>query len=1048
MVLLQPCDWHEHDVSVSFTEDPREFESYNDWHGRRTKFSTAIREYVVDVYGRTQDDRVACLRITGFKPYFYCSGSDPGGAVQVKKYDVFAGFNDLAKTTVWKVSCSTLNEFHEKKRKFEATNVEAQKNLEPHPRVLYESDLPPFLRMIHECHLGPGSPIQFESEGKDPTEDMAIEVMYTCHYSKLLPATANIPLKVASYDLEVCPLVGQQFPVATKDPIIQIGVSFRMSDDLMTPTRKCVFVLGKVTPSDDPSVEFVGCRTEADVLRAFLNCVLDENPDIICGYNTFGFDDGYVEKRCEMLELTKEINLSRGPAAMSKDGAGWKVKFAETKKFELASGKYDLRILCLRGRLSVDLLLNMRREHSLDSFKLDSVASVFLRDKVLSYTNNVVTTKSTRGLCVGNFARFDLVGNSTDPYRDGEKFKVLAVTPTTFTVEAPADLFADLSPTQRKQIEWTFTKDDVEPHELFRLHREGGPDGRARIAKYCIQDCDLVLTLMAKLDTLVNTRGMADVCKVPMQYVLTRGQGIKIFSAVAYYAAQRDQILRTLENVMGDQTYEGAVVISPKIGMYLDQPVSVLDFNSLYPTNMIAYNLSPDTLVCERHFDTEGRKLGHFGLSMEAVRGLEEKYTLDEVSYELKDDEGVVTGKVVCTFVQPGSNEMLTGVLPKTLEILLAKRKEYKQMMEDPKYDDAARSVYNGLQLAYKVVANSVYGQTGSRTSPIRKLCVAACTTAAGRTALYKAKHIVESEFNGEVIYGDTDSIFIKFPTKDLAESIRLGIAAGRSITDQCRRPYKIAYEKTFYPFILFCRKRYVGMKYEEDPNPAKSKRMSMGIVLKRRDNAPIVKDVFGGALDTLLQEKDVRKAAAFVKQKLKDILDNKVPLEKFVLSKSLRDDYKNPEQIAHRVLADRMADRDPGTAPKVGDRVQYVYVEGAKKGAKQGDKIEHIDYVRAKKLSVDTTFYVTNQIQNPVAQLFALCIEQLEGYKAPSAVSYREMHAQFMEKLKDEEEATLSVLAKKERQLEGLLFLDSPDLKKVVRANQHGPLDAFFAKK
>jgi DNA polymerase elongation subunit (family B) len=190
-----------------------------------------------------------------------------------------------------------------------------------------------------------------------------------------------------------------------------------------------------------------------------------------------------------------------------------------------------------------------------------------------------------------------------------------------------------------------------------------------------------------------------------------------------------------------------------------------------------------------------------------------------------------------------------------------------------------------------------------------------------------------------------------------------------------------------------------------------------------------------------------VRKAAAFVKQKLKDVIDHKVPLEKFVLSKALRDDYKNPEQIAHRVLADRMADRDPGTAPKVGDRVQYVYVEGAKKGAKQGDKIEHVDYVRAKKLQVDTTFYITNQIQNPVAQLFALCIEKLEGYKSPSD-SYASMHTQYMEKLKDEEEATLAVLAKKEKQLEGLLFLDSPDLKKVIRANQHGPLDTFFLRK
>ena len=120
MVLLQPCDWHEHDVSFKVGK-------------------TRVQEYVVDVYGRTQDDQVACVRITGFSPYFYCGGADPGRAVQVKKYDVFAGFNDLAKTNMWKVSCATLNEFHEKKRSMA-------------DRALYESDLPPFLRLIHEHH--------------------------------------------------------------------------------------------------------------------------------------------------------------------------------------------------------------------------------------------------------------------------------------------------------------------------------------------------------------------------------------------------------------------------------------------------------------------------------------------------------------------------------------------------------------------------------------------------------------------------------------------------------------------------------------------------------------------------------------------------------------------------------------------------------------------------------------------------------------------------------------------------------------------------------
>ena len=287
----------------------------------------------------------------------------------------------------------------------------------------------------------------------------------------------------------------------------------------------------------------------------------------------------------------------------------------------------------------------------------------------------------------------------------------------------------------------------------------------------------------------------------------------------------------------------------------------------------------------------------------------------------------------------------------------------------------------------------------------------------------------METEFGASVVYGDTDSIFVKFPTQDLAESIRLGIQAGERITSQCRRPYKIAYEKTFYPFILFCRKRYVGMMYEEDPT-AKPKRKSMGIVLKRRDNAPIVKDVFGGALDILMEERDVKKSQAFVNDMLKKILKNQIPLEKFIVTKSLRDDYKNPDQIAHRVLADRMAERDPGTAPKVGDRLAFIYVTGAKKDAKQGDRIEHLDYVRANGLRPDTSFYITNQIQNPVAQLFALCIDQLDGYKPPRKQAYEQMYEEYLEKFKDEEDATIAVLARKEKQLDELMFLKSPQLR------------------
>ncbi len=1026
MVVIQPCDWQETDIG--------------------------FKNYAVEVFGRTKEDDVVKVRLTDFCPYFYIKHDESysvnglikkledkvndlnKNAREIKLYgikitvesklDAMNGFAGLVPIKVWKVTCPTL-------RMFKSVGKAAEKLF-----TTYETDLPPYIRMFHELDINPASPITFEADPEDVPDDVVVDACYTVSYTEVKSVpNENVPLYLLSYDIEVYSESGQ-FPVAENngDEITEIGMSFRYSDDMLNSYRRIVLINGTATASEDPTVEFICCKNEKDLLIRFEKVIRDENPDAICGFNTFGFDDSYIADRADKLNV--EMRLGRI------DPNSWKNKrdCVETtkKKFELASGTFAVRYFEMPGRLPIDLLLSVRREQNLDSYKLDNVATTFLRDKVtkverLDKQRVKIHTKNTRGLFTGNLVRFDVVGNTINPYQEGRKFPTESVQPKSFVVYTDDEILNDVD---ISKLEWSFTKDDTSFKDMLEAHH-GTPEQRARIAKYCVQDCDLVLTLMAKLDTLVNARGMADVCRVPIQYIFLRGQGIKIYSAVVYNASKRNQIIMTQEGFDGDTSYEGAIVLPPKIGMYLNQPIPVLDFNSLYPSNMIAYNLSPDTLLYVKRYDENGSKKWQRG--PDAKEFIERGYRVDEIKYDVHDESG--DGRMVCGFIQPKADDPKTvGILPLTLDILLKKRKETRKLMETTE-DDAQKSVLNGLQLAYKVVANSVYGQCGSKTSPIRSLEVAASTTAAGRDRIQDAKRIVETEFNGQVIYGDTDSIFIKFPTTDLEESMKLGQQAAERITTWInRKPYKIEYEKTFYPFILFCRKRYVGMMYEDDPT--KCKRKSMGIALKRRDNAPIVKDVFGGALDILMEKRDIKTAQKFVQDMLVQVMQNKIPLEKYVVTKQLRDDYKNPEQIAHRVLANRMEARDKGTAPQVGDRIPYIYVATRKDEKKQGDRIEHYDYVKEKNLKPDVEFYITNQIQNPVAQMFALAVDQLDGYKAK--VNYDKMLKEHMENGMDEEDATLTILKKKEKEIDSILFLGSSYLAKHKR----GPMDAFLGRK
>jgi DNA polymerase elongation subunit (family B) len=187
----------------------------------------------------------------------------------------------------------------------------------------------------------------------------------------------------------------------------------------------------------------------------------------------------------------------------------------------------------------------------------------------------------------------------------------------------------------------------------------------------------------------------------------------------------------------------------------------------------------------------------------------------------------------------------------------------------------------------------------------------------------------------------------------------------------------KLAYEKTMMSFILLSKKRYVGMLYENDAKKGKLK--FMGLSLKRRDACDYLKDIYGGVLTILMKDpNNIEAAMIFLQKSLDELIQGKVPMDKLAITKSLKSDYKNPKQIAHNVLAERIGEREPGNKPKPGDRIKYVYFVNNNKKALQGERIETPQYILSQKLAIDYNHYITNQLMKPLQQLFGLGLDKI----------------------------------------------------------------------
>jgi len=748
--------------------------------------------------------------------------------------------------------------------------------------------------------------------------------------------------------------------------------------------------------------------TEAKVLLNWSKLIQRENPDIMIGYNITGFDYNFMFHRARECGCEEEfLKLSRNVGEICA------TKCAKTNQYKieessicLASGTHELKYVKMPGRIQLDLYNHFRREENLASYKLDNVASHFIGDYVknVRYESGItfVNSGNLTGLHNDSYIHFEEIGHTTNNYKNGIKLKVQNVNKTNGTFEIVGEELPDMT----QKVRWGLAKDDVTPKDIFRMTHEG-PTSRAVIAKYCIQDCNLVHYLANKIDVMTGLVEMAKICSVPISFLIFRGQGIKLTSYVAKKCREKQTLMPVLQKDFSNDGFEGAIVLDPKCNLY-DIPVPVGDFASLYPSSMISENLSHDSKVWSKEYDLSGN------LIKEKGEKVGDKFIYDNLpEYEYVDitfdtfkyvkktpastAEKIKNGHKTCRYAQFPNGK---AIMPSILEELLSSRKATRKMIAT-QTDDFMKNVLDKRQLAYKITANSLYGQCGAKTSTFYEQDVAAATTATGRLLLTYAKKVVEDCYGdlicdtkygqvhskAEYIYGDTDSVFFTFNLHDLMGekiigqralelSIDLAKEATHLVSQFLKMPHDFEYEKTFMPFCLLSKKRYVGIKYEHDPT--KGKRNEMGIVLKRRDNAPIVKDIYGGIIDILMKETDIKKAIEFLKSSLQDIIDEKCPIDKLIISKSLNSNYKNPKQIAHKVLADRMYERDPGNKPSSGDRITFVYVTSNNKKALQGEKIETPAFIRENNLQIDYSFYITNQIMKPVQQLFALVLENI----------------------------------------------------------------------
>ncbi|XP_073483194.1 DNA polymerase zeta catalytic subunit isoform X1 [Aquarana catesbeiana] len=488
---------------------------------------------------------------------------------------------------------------------------------------------------------------------------------------------------------------------------------------------------------------------------------------------------------------------------------------------------------------------------------------------------------------------------------------------------------------------------------------------RWRMTEHYMSRVHGILQLLEHLDLIGRTSELARLFGIQFLHVLTRGSQYRVESVMLRIAKPMNYIpvtpsIQQRAQMRAPQCIP--LVMEPESKFYSNS-ILVLDFQSLYPSIVIAYNYCYSTCLgnMENLGKCEDFKFGCTSLCVPP-----------DLLHQLRHDITISPNGIA--FVKASVRK---GVLPRMLEEILNTRIMVKQSMKDYKHDKGLTRMLDARQLGLKLIANVTFGYTAANFSG-RMPCVEV-----GDSIVHKARETLEraiklvnstKKWGARVVYGDTDSMFVLLKGATKEQSFKIGQEIAEAVTATNPKPVKLKFEKVYLPCVLQTKKRYVGYMYEtlDQKDPVFD---AKGIETVRRDACPAVGKILERSIKLLFETRDISQIKQYVQRQCMKLLEGKASMQDLIFAKEYRGSfaYRPGACVPALELTRKMVAYDRRSEPRVGERVPYVIVYGTP-GVPLIQLVRRpIDVLQDHNLRLNATYYITKQIMPPLNRIFSL---------------------------------------------------------------------------